>query len=61
MSEREYPIRPTPDDDPRFTLGLAIDVAAVLERHGYPPVIAGMDMLALQQALFRFLYAGGGR
>lgn len=57
MSERQYPIRPVPDDDPRFTRGLALDVAEVLLRHGYPPLSA-MDHVELQQALFRFLYGG---
>ncbi|RKN43109.1 hypothetical protein [Streptomyces hoynatensis] len=60
MSERAYPIRPVPSDDRRFTFGLAIEVAAVLERHGYPPVKSGEDLLELQQALFRFLYVEGG-
>lgn len=53
---REYPITPAPDDDPRFTLGLAIDVAGVLEAHGYPKITAGLDYVDLQQALYRFLY-----
>jgi hypothetical protein len=45
-----------PDDDPRFTLGLALDVARALERAGYPPVTCGGDVVALQSALFGFLY-----
>lgn len=57
MSERQYPIRPRPDEDPRFTLGLALDVAKVLNEHGYPQ-ISGRDFLELQQALFGFLYVG---
>lgn len=56
---RQYPIRPA-SDDPRFTLGLTLDVAAVLERHGYPKVAAGLDVVDLQQALYRFLYVGPG-
>ena len=56
MTARQYPITPAPDDDPRFTLGLALDVAAVLERHGYPKITAGLDFVDLQQALYRFLY-----
>lgn len=62
MTARHYPIRPQPDDDPRFTTGLVIDVAEVLERHGYPPV-EDVDFVDLRQALFRFLYTdrdGGG-
>src|SRR2546425_5489382 len=36
-----YPIpRARAGDDPRFSFGLALDVAAVLARHGYPPVAA---------------------
>jgi len=60
MNQRAYPIRPRPQNDPRFTRGLASDVAAVLVRHGYPdPRATGPDFLDLQQALFGFLYAGG--
>jgi hypothetical protein len=58
VSERQYPIRPQPDDDPRFTLGLTLDVAQVLEQHGYPPVHNGLDLVDLRQALFQFLYTG---
>jgi len=58
MSARAYPIRPRPDEDPRFTIGLALDVAKVLKDHGYPPVTAGLDIVDLQQALYRFLYVG---
>jgi len=56
--ERQYPIRPRPAEDSRFTLGLALDVANVLHDHGYPKVTSGRDFLELQQALFGFLYAG---
>lgn len=56
MADRAYPIRPRPDDDPRFTFGLTLDVAKVLTDHGYPPITAGRDLLELQQALYRFLY-----
>lgn len=49
-----YPV-PQPEDDPRFTFGLTLDVAAVLVAHGYPPIVAG-DYVALRQALFAFLY-----
>lgn len=58
MTDRQYPIRPVPDDDPRFRLGLTLDVAAVLEKHGYPKIEAGLDVVDLQQALYRFLYVG---
>ena len=58
--QRVYPM-PAPEDDPRFTIGLVLDVAKVLEQHGYPPVRAGLDIVDLQQALFRFLYVGGDR
>jgi hypothetical protein len=57
VTDRAYPISPRPDDDPRFTFGLTIDVAEVLEKHGYPPVKAGLDIVDLRQALFGFLYA----
>lgn len=58
MTDRQYPIRPVPDDDPRFTFGLTVDVAAVLQSHGYPKITAGGDIVDLQQALYRFLYVG---
>jgi hypothetical protein len=56
VSARAYPV-PAPRDreDPRFTVGLLMDVAGVLERHGYPPV-TGDDLVWLQTALFRWLY-----
>jgi hypothetical protein len=53
--ERVYPL-PLTDDDQRFTFGLVHDVAEVLAGHGYPPLVAGGDLVELQQALFRFLY-----
>ena len=61
MSERAYPIRPLPDDDPRFTFGLTSDIAEVLVRHGYPPITNGLDLVDLKQALYRFLYVGDDR
>lgn len=64
MPERAYPIRPRPDEDPRFNLGLTIDVAQVLADHGYPPIEHGLDLVDLQQALYGFLYGdrdGGAR
>jgi hypothetical protein len=57
---RQYPIRPQPEDDSRFTFGLAKDIADVLEAHGYPKIAAGLDFVDLQQALYRFLYVGTG-
>jgi hypothetical protein len=65
---RLYPIS-APADDPRFTVGLLIDLADVLQTHGYPRLCSGGDLLDLQQVMFRFLYdirpvstvTGGGR
>jgi hypothetical protein len=52
-----YPLpRPANNTDTRFSLGLALDVAAVMTRHGYPPLTAGADLIRLQQALFRLIY-----
>ncbi|MEV0282442.1 hypothetical protein AB0I22_39660 [Streptomyces sp. NPDC050610] len=56
-----YPVTPDGDDDPRFTTGLAFDVAFVLETHGFPKLTNGLDFVDLQQALFRFLYVAEGR
>lgn len=50
-----YPL-PRPDDDPRFTVGLALDVGKVLAAAGYPPISTGTDYVRLQQALFGFIY-----
>ena len=55
-TDRLYPM-PAPADDSRFTYGLLSDAVKVLERHGYPRPISGSDLVALQQALFGFLYA----
>ena len=54
-----YPI-PAPDNDPRFTLGLVLDVADVLQQHGFPRIGSDNpgDYAELQQALFQFLYRG---
>jgi hypothetical protein len=49
-----YPL-PRPDDDPRFTLGLAVELRDVLTKHGYPEM-TGIDIVNLQQALYGFLY-----
>jgi len=52
-----YPIpRPASGNDPRFTLGLTLDITAVLSAHGYPPVATGTDLIHWQQALFTAIY-----
>jgi hypothetical protein len=52
-----YPLpRPANGNDARFSLGLALDVAAVLTHHGYPALTAGKDLIRLQQALFGLIY-----
>ncbi len=59
--EPVYPLRrPAAGHDPRFTLGLVLDICAVLARHGYPPVTAGTDLLRLQQAIFTTIYQSEG-
>lgn len=60
MTPLVYPL-PAPGEDPRFTFGLIHDVAGLLEAAGYPR-LAGLDVVELRQALYRFLYvprAGG--
>ena len=42
--------------DGRFTLGQALDVAAVLTHHGCPPITCGADLLRLHQTLFTLIY-----
>jgi hypothetical protein len=53
-----YPLaRPGPGrDDTRFTVGLLLDVAAVLHRHGYPRLETAADLTHLQHALFTTIY-----
>ncbi|GAA1550486.1 hypothetical protein GCM10009827_083940 [Dactylosporangium maewongense] len=57
-----FPVQRSSDgEDPRFTYGLALDVARVLASHGYPdltnPAVArGGDLVNLQDALFLFIY-----
>ena len=52
-----YPIpRPASGDDARFCYGLGIDVAKLLHRYGYPPVLTGADLARVQQALFTLIY-----
>ncbi|MEU8378264.1 hypothetical protein [Streptosporangium sp. NPDC048865] len=51
-----YPVpKPSDGDDPRFTLGLSIDVARILEAAGYPK-FSSIDFVDLNKALFGFLY-----
>jgi hypothetical protein len=54
-----FPLSPT-NDDPRFTLGLALDVAEAIQGFGYPPITSGADLVRLQSALFSFLYGSPG-
>jgi hypothetical protein len=49
-----------PERDPRFSLGLTLEVVAVLQRHGYPVEVTGDQLVALQAALFGYLYGAGG-
>ena len=56
-AHRNYPMA-APAEDPRFTLGLALDVAEVLRGAGYEDELTGLDLVQLQQALYRFLYTG---
>jgi len=58
VSERRYPL-PDIGDDHRFTAGLLFDLAALLERHGYPRPVGGADLVWWQQALFRTIYCTG--
>lgn len=51
---RDYPL--DVPNDPRFTIGLLLDIRQVLEQHGYPPVREGLDLVDLQACLFGFLY-----
>lgn len=51
-----YPIPRPAQHDSRFTVGLVLDLVAVLTRHGYPPAATGSDLLHLQQALFTTIY-----
>ena len=47
-----YPItRPAAGDDARFSVGLALDVAAVVHRHRHPPLTTGADLVRLQLTL----------
>jgi hypothetical protein len=44
--------RPANGADAQFSLGLALDVAAIMTRHGYPVRTTGEDLIRLQQAVF---------
>lgn len=57
--ERNYPVTPitAPDDDPRMSWQLVVEVAAVIHRHGYPQFTPG-DQIALAESLHRYLYRG---
>lgn len=51
-----YPLT-LPDDDPRFSPALILDVANVLTSYGYPSAIEDADTIAdLRAALAGFLY-----
>jgi hypothetical protein len=55
-----YPIRPPAGGaDPRFTIGLALDIADVLTRHGYPALTCGHDLAHWQTGLFTTIYHHG--
>jgi hypothetical protein len=57
-----YPLEvATAASDARFTLGLALEVADVLTRHGYPPLVRGEDLLRLQHYLFKMIYSKENR
>lgn len=52
--DRRFPLAAR-DNDARFTFGLVLDIASVIEGRGYPEVTAN-DLVELRQALFGFLY-----
>lgn len=54
----ERPLLDVQGNDHRFTFGLVNEVCAVLTKHGYPRP-TGVRFIALQQALFQFLYGKG--
>jgi hypothetical protein len=59
---RRYPIsRPADGNDSRFTMAVTLNVAKVLEKHGFPTIENGRDWVNLQQALFDFIYAEQGQ
>lgn len=50
-----YPLPESERDDLRLSLDLVVDVAEVLERYDYPR-LGRLDLMDLQEALYRFLY-----
>jgi hypothetical protein len=58
-SAAAYPVARPDRGDARFTYGLALDVAAVLARHGYPQARAAADLVRVQQFLFELIYGAG--
>jgi hypothetical protein len=43
-------------DDPRFDGGLILDLAKVIEAHGFPPITDATDLAGLQQSAFEFIF-----
>lgn len=60
MADRNYPL-PRGEEDPRFTIGLGLDVAAVIEAAGYPKLTSADQIELLYKVLYRFLYVGEER
>jgi len=50
-----YPLRPGPGDH-RFTATLVTDVAAVLTRHGFPPLTTANDRIHFHNRLHEIIY-----
>ena len=51
-----YPIpRPASGDDARFCLGSPSTSRRSLHHYGYPPVLAGPDLVRLQRSLFTLI------
>ena len=55
-ADRPPSVRPARQGTDRFTMGLVIDVARVLEAHGYGPLAGGRPHVELQQHLLHFLH-----
>ena len=56
----EDPAAPTPASTRRFTMGLLLEVAEIVESHGYGP-FDGRDFVELKQHLLQLLHGDGGR
>jgi len=56
----EEPSDPAPASTRRFTVGLILDVAKVVESHGYGP-FGGRDFVELRQHLLHLLHSDDGR